>query len=64
LSDTEPLSTDQAADKTTVIWMLEFRHGQNIFLFYTVFSPAVGPTQSHIQWALGGVIPGVKTTEA
>jgi hypothetical protein len=36
------------------------RYGQEIFLFSIASSPAVGPTQPPIQWALRAVFLGVK----
>jgi hypothetical protein len=38
------------------------RQGQEIFLYSTMFRPALGPTQPPIQWLPGFLSPGVKLT--
>jgi hypothetical protein len=44
---------------------LLFRQRQDSFLFSETFRPILGPTQSYIQWVLGGrvLFPGVKRPE-
>jgi hypothetical protein len=39
------------------------RQGQDIFLFSTMFRPALGPTQLLIQWRQGALSPGVNMEE-
>jgi hypothetical protein len=43
-------------------WMIggESRQGLGIFFFTTASRPALGPTQSRIQWVPGGPFLGVK----
>jgi hypothetical protein len=58
----------QAVQRRDTGWTAEDRgsilDNSKIFLFSTASTTALGPTQPHIQWLLGGFSPGVKRPES